>query len=182
MSGKAAFICSLYWDWRISFQDGSFMASKLVLAVDGRLQFPFTWPSPSDCLSVLIVEWLAFPRTSNSRDQGKNCNSFHNLALDIVHCHFIFWWSYRSMLTNIVSMWEGNCISLWISGDENYWGPSWRLATIASRLLTGQEFKSFYILFLFSSEFQGCHPWLVGWLVFSSRFPVMNMFYVYKVV
>lgn len=137
-------------------------------------------PGPLHCTAWVssIVEWLASPRTSNSKDQGKNCNSFHNLALDIVHCHLIFCWSYRSTLFQC-----GRGIGkVWILGGENYWGPSWRLATIASRLLTGQEFKSFYILFLFSSEFQGYLPWLVGWLVFSSCCPVMNMFYVYKVI
>ena len=43
--------------------------------------------SPQGCLSVLMTWHLTSPRLNDPRDQGKSCNVFHDLALEVTHGH-----------------------------------------------------------------------------------------------
>lgn len=55
------------------------MTGKLVLAFSQEPQCLCTCASPQGCFNVLIAWWLAFSRTSDSKEQV-GCNTLHDLA------------------------------------------------------------------------------------------------------
>ena len=127
----------------------------------GQLEYPHNTEA-----GFPLSEW-------SKRKQGKSCNAFYDLTLEVTHHHFCC--VYCSHRPSLIPRGRGLHKGL-NTRTENHWRPSWKLATTYGEDFTKRSsHQELFVLWVWEKNRSGLALLVLDFFLFVSCLPAVDM-------